>query len=247
VERFVEQMNVQAKRLGLTQTNFKNVTGLPAAGHVTSANDLVRLSVALINDFPEYYSIYSQKEFSYNNITQPNRNLLLFRDPSVDGLKTGHTESAGFCLVATAKKTGPTGERRLLSVMLGTSSENARAQESQKLLNWGYANFDAVKLFERETAVETPRLWKGTQNTIKLGAVEPLFVSVPKGSAARLKTSVVRSDPLLAPLSKGDKAGVLKITLDGQAIAQQPLVALETVPAASLIGRAWDGLRLWLK
>jgi serine-type D-Ala-D-Ala carboxypeptidase (penicillin-binding protein 5/6) len=247
MDKFVELMNTQAKLMGLSKTVYKNASGLPAAGHTTTARDLMTLTQALIHDFPENYPLYSLKEFTYNKISQPNRNLLLFRDPSVDGLKTGHTDSAGFCLVATSRKPGLNGERRLISVVLGTASENARAQESQKLLNWGHASFDAVKLFDANQAAETPRVWKGNTNTIKLGTVQALLVAVPKGAAARIKTTIVRPEPLVAPFEKGAKVAVLKVTLDNQAVTEVPLVALEAVPQASMIGRAWDTLRLWLK
>jgi serine-type D-Ala-D-Ala carboxypeptidase (penicillin-binding protein 5/6) len=247
MDKFVELMNTQAKLMGLSKTVYKNASGLPAAGHTTTARDLMTLTQALIHDFPENYPLYSLKEFTYNKISQPNRNLLLFRDPSVDGLKTGHTDSAGFCLVATSRKPGLNGERRLISVVLGTASENARAQESQKLLNWGHASFDAVKLFDANQAAETPRVWKGNTNTIKLGTVQALLIAVPKGAAARIKTTIVRPEPLVAPFEKGAKVAVLKVTLDNQAVTEVPLVALEAVPQASMIGRAWDTLRLWLK
>jgi D-alanyl-D-alanine carboxypeptidase (penicillin-binding protein 5/6) len=246
-ERFVEAMNRQAQLLGLKNTAYKNSTGLPAPGHVTTARDLVTLAERLIGDFPEYFPLYSTRQYSYNSITQPNRNLLLFRDPTVDGLKTGHTDSAGFCLIATSRRPTPAGERRLISVVLGTASDNARAAESQKLLNWGFANFDTVKLFDANAAVETPRVWKGASNNVKLGSPRPLVVTVPKGEAAKLKTSIVRAEPLLAPIDKGAKVATLKVMLDNQALAELPLVALEAVPQAGFIGRAWDQIRLWLK
>jgi D-alanyl-D-alanine carboxypeptidase (penicillin-binding protein 5/6) len=246
-ERFVEAMNRQAQLLGLKNTAYKNSTGLPAPGHVTTARDLVTLAERLISDFPEYFPLYSTRQYSYNSITQPNRNLLLFRDPTVDGLKTGHTDSAGFCLIATSRRPTPAGERRLISVVLGTASDNARAAESQKLLNWGFANFDTVKLFDANAAVETPRVWKGASNNVKLGSPRPLVVTVPKGEAAKLKTSIVRAEPLLAPIDKGAKVATLKVMLDNQALAELPLVALEAVPQAGFIGRAWDQIRLWLK
>lgn len=249
-EKFVASMNAQAQLMGLKGTSYKNSAGLPAAGHMTTTRDLITLSQRLIQDHPAYFSLYSIKEFTYNKITQPNRNLLLFRDASVDGLKTGHTESAGFCLVATAHKPSPnmtTGERRLISVVLGTASEQARAAESHKLLNWGFANFDAVKLFDANVAVETPRVWKGASGTVKLGSTLPIYVSVPKGDAAKVKTQIVRSDPLLAPIEANAKVATLKVSIDNEAIADIPLVALEAVPQAGFLGRAWDQLRLWLK
>ncbi|MDE2047803.1 MAG: D-alanyl-D-alanine carboxypeptidase [Betaproteobacteria bacterium] len=247
VDRFVELMNRQAQLMGLKNTTYKNPTGLPAPGHVTTARDLVTLSSRLIGDFPEYFPLYSLKEFTYNSISQPNRNLLLFRDPTVDGLKTGHTESAGFCLIATSHRPTPGGERRLISVVLGAASDNLRASESQKLLNWGFVNFDAVKLFDANAAVQTPRVWKGASNTVRLGSPQPLFVTVPRGDAAKVTTAIVRADPLMAPIDKGAKVATLKVSVDNQVIAEQPLVALDAVPRAGFIGRAWDQLRLWLR
>lgn len=249
-DKFVASMNAQAQLMGLKGTSYKNAAGLPAAGHITTARDLITLSERLIKDHPSYFALYSIKEFTYNKITQPNRNLLLFRDASVDGLKTGHTDSAGFCLVATAHKPSPNipnAERRLISVVLGTASEQARATESHKLLNWGYANFDVVKLFDGNVAIETPRVWKGASSQVKLGSPTPLFVTVPKGDAAKVKTQIVRPEPLIAPIEANAKVGTLKVTIDNQTVADIPLVALEAVPQAGFLGRAWDQLRLWLK
>ncbi len=255
-EKFVANMNAQAQLMGMKSTSYKNAAGLPAAGHITSSRDLITLSERLIKDHPTYFPLYSIKEFTYNKVSQPNRNLLLFRDASVDGLKTGHTDSAGFCLVATAHKPIPNmanatnsaaGERRLISVVLGTSSELARAAESHKLLNWGYASFDAVKLFEANAAIETPRVWKGASAQVKIGSPTPLFVSVPKGDAAKVKTQIVRAEPLLAPIELNAKIATLKVTIDNQTVAELPLVALEAVPQAGFIGRAWDQMRLWVK
>jgi serine-type D-Ala-D-Ala carboxypeptidase (penicillin-binding protein 5/6) len=246
-EKFVASMNAQAQLMGLKGTSYKNAAGLPAVGHTTTARDLITLSERLIKDHPSYFPLYSIKEFAYNKITQPNRNLLLFRDASVDGLKTGHTDSAGFCLVATAHKPSPTGERRLVSVVLGTASELARAAESHKLLNWGYANFDAVKLFDGKVAIETPKVWKGTAAQVKIGSPTPLYVTVPKGDAAKVKTQIIRAEPLLAPIEANAKIATLKVSIDNQVISEIPLVALEGVPQAGFLGRAWDQLRLWLK
>jgi serine-type D-Ala-D-Ala carboxypeptidase (penicillin-binding protein 5/6) len=246
-DKFVASMNAQAQLMGMKGTSYKNAAGLPAAGHLTTARDLITLSERLIKDHPTYFSLYSIKEFSYNKITQPNRNLLLFRDASVDGLKTGHTDSAGFCLVATAHKPSPTGERRLISVVLGTASEQARAAESHKLLNWAFANFDDVKLFEGNVAIETPKVWKGSAAQVKIGSPTPLFVTVPKGDAAKVKTQILRAEPLIAPIEINAKLATLKVTIDNQVLAEIPLVALEAVPQAGFLGRAWDQLRLWLK
>ena len=250
-ERFVQLMNDQAKALGMKGTSYKNVEGLTEAGHTTTARDLALLSTRLLHDFPEYVHYYTIKKYRYPGTpatNDTNRNTLLFRDPTVDGLKTGHTDAAGYCLVATAKRDFPgVGSRRLLSVVLGAASENARANESQKLLNWGYTAFDAVKLFEAGQAVATPNVWKGTANTIKLGRPDAIVVAVPAGSAGKVKTTVVRPDPLVAPFTKGQAVGSLKITLADQPLLDVPLVTLEAVEQAGFFGRAWDAVRLWIK
>jgi serine-type D-Ala-D-Ala carboxypeptidase (penicillin-binding protein 5/6) len=257
VERFVQLMNEQAKVLGLKNTGYKNPEGLTEAGHTTTARDLSVLATRLMADFPQYMSYYAIKKYRYQGTptsNDSNRNLLLFRDPTVDGLKTGHTEAAGYCLIATAKREfaglgagNTSGSRRLLAIVLGTASENDRANEAQKLLNWGYTAFEAVKLFDAGQAVVTPKVWKGTENTIKLGRNEAIVVALPAGSAARLKTSISRADPLLAPLVKGQQAAVLKVSVGDQAMLDVPLVALEGVAQAGFLGRAWDALRLWIK
>ncbi|WP_041828920.1 D-alanyl-D-alanine carboxypeptidase family protein [Paracidovorax avenae] len=250
-ENFVKLMNDQAKALGMKNTAYKNPEGLTEPGHTTTARDLSILATRLMKDFPEYMHYYSTKHYAYPG-TPPsngtNRNSLLFRDPTVDGLKTGHTAAAGYCLVATSKRDFPNvGQRRLLSIVLGTASENARANESQKLLNWGYTAYDAVKLFDGGQPAATPALWKGTQNTIKIGRPDPIVVTVPSGSAGKISTQIVRQDPLVAPLTKGQSIGTLKVSLGDQQIAEVPLVALETVDQAGIFGRAWDAIRLWIK
>ena len=252
VERFVELMNQQAKVLGMKGTGYRNPEGLTAPGHVTTARDLSVLATRLMRDFPEYVGYYAIKHYRYPGTpaaNDSNRNLLLFRDPSVDGLKTGHTDAAGYCLVATAKRDMPNvGQRRLLSVMLGTSSENARATESQKLLNWGYTAFDAVRLFPAGQPVATPAIWKGQSSVVKLGRPEGVVVTVPAGEGAKLKTQILRPDPLVAPLQKGQSLGTLRVTnAAGAVVVDKPLVVLETVEESGLIGRAWDSLRLWIK
>ena len=251
VERFVELMNAQAKALGMNATTYKNPEGLTEPGHLTTARDLATLATRLMHDFPEYMHYDAMKFYRYPGTPASNgnnRNLLLFRDPTVDGLKTGHTDAAGYCLVATAKRDFPgVGSRRLLSVVLGAASENARANESQKLLNWGYTAFDAVKLFEAGQAVATPNVWKGTANTIKLGRPDAIVVAVPAGSAGKVKPTVVRPDPLVAPFTKGQSVGALKITLADQPLLDVPLVTLEAVDQAGFFGRAWDAVRLWIK
>ncbi len=257
VERFVQLMNEQGKVLGLKSTAYKNPEGLTEAGHTTTARDLSVLATRLMADFPQYTSYYAIKKYRYlgtPTTNDGNRNLLLFRDPTVDGLKTGHTEAAGYCLIATAKRdfaglgvgTAP-GSRRLLAIVLGTNSENERANEAQKLLNWGYTAFEAVKLFDAGQAVVTPKVWKGAENTVKLGRNEAIVVAVPAGSAAKLKTSISRADPLLAPLVKGQQTAVLKVSMDDQPMLDVPLVALEGVAQAGLLGRVWDAMRLWIK
>ena len=248
VEQFVAMMNRQAQAWGLKNTVFKNVTGLTEAGHKSTARDLAFVATKVIRDFPEFYTYYAIKDYKYNNITQPNRNLLLRRDPSVDGMKTGFTEAAGYCLIASAQRDFPNGKRRLLSVILNTKSMEARADESQKLLNWGYQNFDAVRLFEDGKPMATVPVWKGKANEARLGAEGAVYVTVPKGEGGKLKTALSRTDPLVAPLSKGQRVGSLKVTTEsGAAIAEVPLVALDGIEQAGVLGRAWDAVRLWIK
>ena len=251
VAHFVEMMNAQAKVLGMRSTGYKNPEGLTEPGHTTTARDLSLLASRLMQDFPDYVGYYAIKKYRYPGTpaaNENNRNLLLFRDPSVDGLKTGHTDAAGYCLIATAKRDAPgVGQRRLLSIVLGASSENARATESQKLLNWGYTAFDAIKLFDGNQAVVTPAVWKGRGSTVKLGRLAPIVVAVPAGAAARIQTQVARPEPLVAPLTRGQAVGALKVTLDQKPLVDVPLVVLETVEQAGFIGRAWDTVRLWVK
>jgi D-alanyl-D-alanine carboxypeptidase (penicillin-binding protein 5/6) len=243
-EQFVRLMNREAARLGMKNSRFMNASGLPDPQHYTSARDLHLLASALIRDFPEQYAqYYAQKEFRYNGITQANRNRLLWLDPSVDGLKTGFTEAAGYCLVASSKR----GPRRLLSVLLGSTSEAARAQESQKLLNWGFQYFDAVRLYAGGAPVKEIEVWKGARPLLKAGFKGDMVVTVPRGEGAKLKADLLSQSPLVAPVAEGERVGVLRVTLEGKAVGEYPVVALESVPAAGLFGRAWDTLRLWLK
>jgi D-alanyl-D-alanine carboxypeptidase (penicillin-binding protein 5/6) len=242
-EVFVQMMNREAQRLGMNDTHFENATGLPHAQHYSSAYDLSLLATALIRDFPEYYPLYSLKEFRYNNITQANRNRLLWLDPTVDGMKTGFTDAAGYCLITSAKR----GERRLISVVLGTASETARATESQKLLNFGFQFYDTVRLYQKDQSVATLQVWKGSGNSVKAGFAHALYLSLPKGQADKLKATVESLQPLLAPIGAGQKVGVMKLTLDGKPFRELPVVALESVPLAGLFGRGWDSLRLLLK
>ena len=250
-ERFVQMMNEQAKVLGMNSTSYKNPEGLTEAGHTTTSRDLATLSMRLLNDFPEYVGTYAIKKYRYPGTpaaNDSNRNLLLFKDPTVDGLKTGHTNAAGYCLVATAKRDFPNvGSRRLMAIVLGTSSEIARANEAQKLLNWGYTAFEAVKLFDAGQAVATPAIWKGKASTVKLGRADALVVAVPTGSAAQIKTQLARPDPLVAPVTKGQTIGSLKVFRGEQLWVEMPLQALDAVEQAGVFGRAWDALRLWIK
>lgn len=250
-EYFVEMMNAQAKALGMKNTSYKNPEGLVEAGHVTTARDLSTLATRLMRDFPDEVAYYAIKKYRYPGTPEANgnnRNLLLFRDPTVDGLKTGHTDAAGYCLVATAKRDFPNvGSRRLLAVVLGADSESARANEAQKLLNWGYTAFDAVKLFEAAQPVAAPKIWKGKDDTVALGSPLPLVVAVPAGSAAQIKTQVVRPDPLVAPVAKGQSLGTLRVMRGDEALLNVPLVALKGVEQAGVLGQAWDAIRLWVK
>ena len=251
VERFVQMMNEQAKLLGMNNTSYKNPEGLTEAGHTTTARDLATLATRLMRDFPEYVPTYAIKKYRYPGTpaaNDSNRNLLLFKDPTVDGLKTGHTDAAGYCLVATAKRDFPNvGSRRLMAIVLGTNSEIVRANEAQKLLNWGYTAFDAVKLFDAGQAVATPAIWKGKASNIKLGRSEALVVAVPAGSAAQIKTQLVRPDPLVAPVTKGQAIGSLQVFRGDQLWVDLPLQALDSVEQAGVLGRAWDAVRLWIK
>ena len=252
VENFASMMNRQAQAWGLKNSAFKNVTGMGEAGHKASARDIGVIAAHVIRDFPQYYRYYSIKEWTYNKIRQDNRNLLLRRDATVDGMKTGYTEAAGYCLVASAARDypnlGPGNKRRLLTVVLGAGSREGRANESQKLLNWGYQAFDPVKLFDGGKAIATPEVWKGKERLAKLGSDAAVVIAVPRGEADKLKTTVERTEPLVAPLAKGQRVGTLKVTTAaGAPVAEVPLVVLEAVEQAGLFGRAWDAIRLWIK
>ena len=258
-EQFVKLMNEQAKALGMKNTIYKNPEGLTEPGHTTTARDLSILSTRLMQDFPDYMGYSAIKKYRYPGTpatNENNRNTLLFRDPSVDGLKTGHTNAAGYCMIATAKRdfpnlgaAGAPGSRRLLAIVLGAASDSARANESQKLLNWGYTAFEAVKLFDAGQAVASPAVWKGKSATVKLGQPQAIVVSVPAGSAGKLKTEVARPEPLVAPFNKGQPVGSLRITTSdgGALVAEVPLAVLEAVEEAGVLGRAWDAVRLWIK
>ncbi len=260
-ERFVQLMNDQAKALGMTATGYKNPEGLTATGHVTTARDLSILATRLMTDFPDYVGYYAIKKYRYPGTpaaNDNNRNLLLFRDPTVDGLKTGFTEAAGYCLVATARRevaSTPTPggssstayNRRLLSIVLGTASESARANESQKLLNWGFTAYESVKLFDGNQAVAQSSVWKGTQANVNLGRPTPIVIAIPAGTAHKLKTQIVRNEPLVAPFPKQHPVGTLRVSAGEQIVTELPLLALDGVEQAGLIGRTWDALRLWIR
>jgi len=249
VEAFVDMMNRQAQAWGLKNTAFRNVTGLTEAGHRSTPRDMTVIAQHIVRDFPEYYHYYSQRDFKYNNIQQENRNLLLKRDPSVDGMKTGFTDAAGYCLLASAQRDFPNGKRRLMAIVMGADSLLGRANEAQKLLNWGFTAFDDVRLAEAGKAIGAPvPVWKGKVAQVGLGSADAIYVAVPKGEGDRLKTLVERTDPLVAPLARGQRVGSLKVaTAAGTAIATIPLTVLEEVPQAGLFGRAWDAIRLWIK
>lgn len=240
-EVFAQMMNREAQRLALKETHFTNASGWPDAKHYSTARDLAMLAAALIRDFPDYYPLYSTKEYRYNNITQANRNRLLWLDPNVDGVKTGHTEAAGYCLIASAKR----GDRRLLSVVIGANSDAMRAQESLKLLNYGFQFYDSVRLYEKGQQVGTLRVWKGAGDELKAGLDRDVRLVLPRGDASKLKAELASEQPLLAPVSAGQHVGVVRVSLDGKQLGEYPVVALETVPVAGLLGRTWDTLKLW--
>ena len=242
-EAFAHMMNSEAKRLGLTNTNFTNSTGLPHDQHYTSARDLSLLAAAIVRDFPEYYPYYSKKEYTYNKITQPNRNRLLWLDTTVDGLKTGHTSTAGFCLISSAQR----GPRRLISVVLGTDSDTIRAQESLKLLNYGFQFYDTVKLYSSAQELSRFQVWKGENNDVAVGFLDDFVMSLPKGEAEKIEISLVSQQPIVAPIQKGQRIGTMQLSLAGKSIGDYPVVALQAVPVAGFFGRLWDTIRLWIK
>lgn len=242
-EAFAALMNREAQRLGMTNTHFTNSTGLPDPQLYTTARDLARLASAIIRDFPEYYGMYSLKEYSYNGIKQPNRNRLLYMDPSVDGMKTGHTSSAGYCLVSTAQR----GPRRLVSVVLGAASDTVRAQESLKLLNFGYQFYETVKLYSADEALSTFRVWKGKLNELPVGFTRDFVLSLPKEAAGKIQVTLESRQPLVAPIEKGQAVGTLSLTVDGEPFGQHPVVALQDVEVAGFFGRLWDAIVMFFK
>ncbi|HTH62377.1 MAG TPA: D-alanyl-D-alanine carboxypeptidase family protein [Paraburkholderia sp.] len=245
---FVNMMNAEAQKLGMTRTHFADVNGMPDPQHYTTAGDLARLSTQLIRDFPDYYSIFSVKEFTYNKIKQPNRNRLLWIDPTVDGLKTGHTQAAGYCLIASAKRPleGVSGaSRRLVAVMMGEQKEHDRVQDSLKMLNYGYSAYETTRIYQANQAVATPRVYKGAADTVKVGVKTDQYVTLPKGSANNAKPQVELTSPLIAPIANGQTVGSAKfVGTDGKVLAQFPVVALQAVPQGGLVSRLWDSVLL---
>jgi len=239
-DEFVALMNRQAERLGLANTHFANAGGEPAPDHHSSARDLATLALALIRDFPARYPVYSQKEFTYNRIAQANRNRLLWTDPTVDGLKTGFTEAAGYCLVASAKR----GERRLVSVLLGARSDNLRTTESQKLLNFGFQAYETRRIYAKGKPVAEPQIYKGTQSHVPLGFMHDVWLTLPRDHFDGIKAVVQMRQPFVAPLAAGEKAGIMRLMRDHAPVAEFPVVALEDVPVAGFLSRGWDTLRL---
>ena len=242
-ENFVALMNKQARTMGLANTAFMNSTGMPAAGHHASARDIATLAAALIRDFPDRYPLYSQKEYTWNRITQANRNRLLWIDPTVDGMKTGFTEAAGYCLVASAKR----GDRRLISVVTGAQSDVLRMTESQKLLNFGFQAYETRLLYKKNVAVGTLEIFKGTRPTIPVGFKDDVWLSLPRDKFGGLKSTLETKQPFVAPFAAGEKAGIMKLTRDNAKVADIPVVALEDVPVAGFLSRGWDTLRLLLR
>ncbi len=247
-QAFADLMNREAQRMGLKNTRFANPHGLPDPNNYSTARDLATLATRLITDFPDLYKIYSTRSYTYNKITQQNRNRLLWIDPTVDGMKTGHTAAAGYCLIATAKRpNGNNDTRRLVSVVLGAESDAMRAQESQKLLNWGFLNFDTYKVYGKGQAVLEPTVWKGSLNKVKLGFNHDVYVTLPRGTQLKLKPVIERTDPLVAPLPQNTRVGTLKLMAGDKVVNTLPLLALEQVNEATIFGRAFDSLRLMLQ
>jgi len=238
---FVDIMNQQAQLLGMKDTHFENATGLPSADHFSTAYDLAVLARHIIQDYPENYPLYAQKHFTYNNIRQPNRNSLLWRDDSVDGLKTGHTEEAGYCLVASAKR----GETRLIATVMGTSSSEARAQEVQKMLNYGFRYFETERLFRAGQELMASRVWGGQADEVSVGMPEDIYVTIPRGSREKLESVVDLDSVIKAPIKVGDELGRVRVVLDGETLVDEPVLALTEVPEGGLFKRIWDAIKLF--
>ncbi len=240
-EAFADLMNSTAQRLGMTNSHFMNATGLPDPDHYSSANDMAKLARAIIYEDPAHYAIYAQKEFFWNNIKQPNRNLLLWRDKTVDGLKTGHTEEAGYCLVASAVRDN----MRLISVVFGTDSEQARAAETQKLLTYGFRFFETRTFYQKGTELAEAQVWKGQQSKLKAGLAQDLTMTLPRGQVEKLQAVMSFNGTLTAPIQQGDVIGKVEVKLDDKVVRSTDLVALETVEEGGLFRRFWDSIRLF--
>ncbi|MGC3871931.1 D-alanyl-D-alanine carboxypeptidase family protein [Halomonas sp. GXIMD04776] len=239
---FADLMNQQAQRLGMSNSHFVNATGLPHENHYASAKDLAILAKHIIKDYPDHYDTYSEKYFTYNGIRQPNRNRLLWRDPSVDGLKTGHTEAAGYCLVASAKKD----ETRLIAVVMGTKSDEARAQEAQKLLSYGFRFFETFKLYDGGAVLDKPRVWGGEKDTLRLGVSEDVYLTAPQGKRDSMTARLDIQDTIKAPIEAGQRLGTLKVQLGDEVVKEQPLIALESIPEGGFFKRIWDNIVLFV-
>ena len=240
-EAFADMMNSTAQRLGMSNTHFVNATGLPHPEHYSSANDMAKLARAIIYEDPAHYAIYAQKEFFWNNIKQPNRNLLLWRDKTVDGLKTGHTEEAGYCLVASAVRDN----MRLISVVFGTDSEQARAAETQKLLTYGFRFFETRTFYQKGTELAEAQVWKGQQSKLKAGLAQDLTMTLPRGQVEKLQAVMSFNGTLTAPIQQGDVIGKVEVKLDDKVVRSTDLVALDTVEEGGLFRRFWDSIRLF--
>jgi D-alanyl-D-alanine carboxypeptidase (penicillin-binding protein 5/6) len=244
-EAFATLMNQKAAELGMKASHFENASGLPGAEHYSTAEDLAVLAARAIKDYPEEYKIYGIKNWSYNKISQGNRNMLLYSDPSVDGMKTGHVKESGYNLIASAKRPSASGDYRLIAVVTGTRSPKARANDAEKLLNWGYANFEDVKLTTKNAVVLTPVIWKGIQKTVKAGYADDHYQTVAKGMGNKIKTEVTLQDKLVAPMAKGTAVGVARISFEGKPLAEIPVVSLEEIPESGFFARMIDTVRLW--
>ncbi|GAB3285431.1 D-alanyl-D-alanine carboxypeptidase family protein [Parahaliea aestuarii] len=238
---FADMMNSHAEALGMTGSHFVNSHGLPDANHVVTAHDLARLAVAMIRNYPEHYALYKERDFTYNGIKQYNRNTLMAEDPSVDGLKTGHTEEAGYCLVASAERRG----MRLVSVVMGTASPNARKNETRGLLNYGFRFFETVKLFSAGEELEKPRIWKGVEDNLSVGLLDEALATLPRGKQDQLATELVLDEPLVAPVARGDQVGTVRLTLEGETVFEAPVVALQAVEEGGFFSRLWDMVLMW--
>ncbi|MFN0299895.1 MAG: D-alanyl-D-alanine carboxypeptidase family protein [Burkholderiales bacterium] len=242
-EAFAQRMNATAKKIGLKNSNFVNASGLPDSKHYSTAYDLALVAAAIIREFPDFYPLYAIKEYRYNNITQANRNRLLWLDPNVDGVKTGHTDKAGFCLIASAKR----GDRRLISVVMGTPSDTIRAQEAQTLLNFGFQHYDTVRVHEKGASIAKVRIWKGGANEVDVGMDATILVAIPKGTNDKIKAELATEQPIFAPITRGQRLGTVKVSYEGRSLGEHPAVALDAVGPAGLFGRGWDTVKLWFK